>query len=81
MLGEDCCSLVCRSGRPGAWGCGGKLSRADLPAEGCRDRCGGGGGGFTSRAWASWRCCCWICCCRLVIVRATCDGHIPLGGQ
>lgn len=44
---------------------------ADLPAEGCRDRCGGGGGGFTSRAWASWRWCCWICCCRLVIVRAT----------
>lgn len=44
---------------------------ADLPAEGCRDSCGGGGGGFTSRAWASWRWCCWICCCRLVIVRAT----------
>lgn len=71
MLGEACGSLVCRSGRPGAWECGGKLSMADLPAEGCRGRCGGGGGGFTSRAWASWRWCCWICCCRFVIVRAT----------
>ena len=83
MLGEeDCCSLVCSSGRPGAWGWGGKLSRADLPAEGCRDRCGGGGG-FTSRAWASWRWCCWICCCRLVIVRATCGlaGGMTSGQQ
>lgn len=77
-MGGDCCSLVCRSG-----GCGGKLSAAGLPAAGCRDRCGGGG--FTSRAWASWRWCCWICCCRLVIVRATWgdkrDGFLGCGPE
>ncbi|KAL0595108.1 hypothetical protein AAY473_035298 [Plecturocebus cupreus] len=70
------------SGRPGVWGCEEKLSMADLPAEGCRDRCGGGGGGggcFTSRAWASWRWCCWICCCRLVIVRATWQAETQSG--